>query len=81
MIENDVNEAGTEPVVEPEAREISETIIEKPAPVIDEAAVTVVPRPAVTTNTPPVEPPAATPDENHEEATRAGKSASGRKKE
>ena len=43
--------------------------------------VTVVPRPAVTTNTPPVEPPAATPDENHEEATRAGKSASGRKKE
>ena len=43
--------------------------------------VTVVPRPAVTTNTPPVEPPAATPDEDHEEAVRANKPASGRKKE
>ena len=42
--------------------------------------VTVVPRPAVTTNTPPAEP-AATLEEDHEETTRAGKSASGRKKE
>jgi hypothetical protein len=41
--------------------------------------VTVVPRPAVTTTTPPAEP-AATP-EDHEEATRANKPASGRKKE
>ncbi len=42
--------------------------------------VTVVPRPAVTTKMQPAEP-AATPEEDHEEATRAGKSASGRKKE
>ena len=42
--------------------------------------VTVMPRPAVTTNTPPAEP-ATTPEEDHEEATRANKPASGRKKE
>ncbi len=42
--------------------------------------VTVVQRPAVTTNTPPAKP-AATPEEDHEEASRADKSASGRKKE
>ena len=43
--------------------------------------VTVVPRPAVTTHTPPAEPPAATPEEEHEEATQAKKPGSGRKKE
>ncbi len=42
--------------------------------------VTVVQRPAVTTNTPPAEP-AETAGEDHEEATRPNKLASGRKKE
>ncbi len=38
MNENDVNEAGAEPAVEPEAREMSEIATERPAPIVDEAA-------------------------------------------